>query len=66
MGARAAVIQPVAVTRDDGTLPLPSTTPPNPAGETVRGVVKNVVYRNDEGTYSVIRLTLVNLSLIHI
>lgn len=60
MGARAAVIQPVAVTRDDGTLPLPSTTPPNPAGETVRGVVKNVVYRNDEGTYSVIRLTLVN------
>ncbi len=60
MGAAATVIQPLAVTRDDGTLPLPSTTPANPAGETLRGVVKNVVYRNDEGTYSVIRLTLVN------
>ncbi|MFO0607722.1 MAG: ATP-dependent RecD-like DNA helicase [Polyangiales bacterium] len=48
------------MTRDDGTLPLPGAAAPPAAADTVRGVVKNVVYRNDEGTYSVVRLTLLN------
>lgn len=57
---RATVIQPPTVPRDDATLPLTGVTTPVAASDTVRGVVKNVVYRNDEGTYSVVRLTLLN------